>query len=83
MSTFEESQAIILEATALRARGQYREAIEQIRKNFDRIDPDVHLNARKEIFEAAKKLGDLALAKQMAQEIAVEHPNLPSIQGYL
>jgi hypothetical protein len=83
MSIDSESRSIILEATTLRAQGKYREAIEHIRRNFDRIDPDLRFNARKEIFEAAKGLGDMPLVRQTAQEIALEHPDLPSIQDYL
>lgn len=80
---FDQSRQIILTATALRAQQRYDECIEHIQSNIQDIDPDVLMNARLEIFAAAKAKGDLALARQTAQTIALEDPNLPSIQDFI
>lgn len=78
-----ESRKLILEATALRAQGQYDDCIKLMLDNLSDIDPDVQLIALIEIFNAARDKPDAALTHQMAREIAKTEPHLPSIQEFL
>ena len=81
--TTDETRELILQATALNARGQHREAITLIQENIKRFDPDLRFNGLKEVLRAGESLGDLPLVNVVAQEIAKEFPDMPSIQPYL
>lgn len=78
-----QGSEIIRESAALRAKGQFDEAIKLIEKNIDAIDPDIRLNAWLEAFKAAKGKGDVVQAKKYAKAVAAEEPDVPSIQEYL
>lgn len=81
--TIDETRKVVLQATALNARGQHREAIRLIQDNIKKFDPDLRFNGLYEVLRAGKALGDLPLLKTIAKEIAKEFPDLPSIQPYL
>ena len=80
-----DGSGIIRQSTTLRGQGNFHEAIRLIEENLNNglISPDVIFNAHREIFLAAKALGDTDKARAAAKEIQKEHPDLPSIQGYI
>jgi tetratricopeptide (TPR) repeat protein len=76
------SSEVILKAAELRANGRYQEAIDHIEKNIESVDPDIRLNAHLEAFRAAVASGQNEKAREHAAKIAVEDPDVPSIQGW-
>ena len=81
--TTDETRNVILQATALNAQGQHREAIRLVQDNIRGFDPDLRFNGLKEVLRAGEALGDMPLLKTIAREIAREFPDMPSIQPYL
>ena len=81
--TTEESRNIILQAAALNARGKHWDALELVHLNLPQFDPALRFDGLKELFQAALGIGDKRLAVTVAEEIAQEFPDMPSIQDYL
>jgi hypothetical protein len=74
---------IIKQSAALRGEYKFDEATNLIESNIGKIDDDIKLNAWLEAFYAAKEKGDQTQIKKYASFVAVEDPNVPSIQSYL
>ena len=81
--TIEETKKIVVNATVLRAKYQYDEAIRLIEKNIDSFDPSLKLKGYLEMFYSAEEGNDHEFATRIAKKIAKEDPTLPSIQRYL
>lgn len=81
--TTEEAKKIVLNASVLRARYQYEDAIRLIQKNIDSFEPNLKLKGYLEMFYSSRDGGDHEFAKKVAKMIAKEDPKLPPIQDYL
>lgn len=75
--------AIVKQSAVLRGQGQFQAAIDLIENNISGIGPDLHVNAWLEAFYAAIELGDTDLIKKYAQLVAIEDPDVPSVQAYI
>lgn len=73
----------VLEAAALRGQRRFNDAIELVEKNYEGLDPDLRVMALIEAFKAADEATLVEKAKALAHQIAIEEPDLPSIQSYL
>jgi len=81
--TTEETRRIVLDASVLRARYQYEDAIRLIQKNIESFDPNLKLKGYLEMFYSSRDGGDHEFAKKVAKLIAEDDPKLPPIQDYL
>ncbi|MBW3243510.1 hypothetical protein KUV57_12625 [Epibacterium sp. DP7N7-1] len=81
--TTEPGEEFIWQSATLRGQNKFDEAIAVIDENMNQISPTIKFNALNEKFQAAREKGDEKLAQKMAREMSKEHPNFPSIQGYL
>ncbi len=74
---------IVRQSAVLRGQGKLIEAIKVIEDNLKLIDSDVRPVAYLAAFGAAHENGNVSLAKKYAWLVAIDDPDLPSIQNYL
>lgn len=77
------TEAVVYRAAELRALGAYAETIAFVRENERALTDDSRMPALREAFLAALDGGMEREARELAALIAVEEPDLPTIQPYL
>ena len=74
---------LIRQSSALRGQRRFDYAINLIESNFSSLSEPIRIVALLEVFNAARESGNGEKARQAAQEIAKEDPDVPGIQPYL
>jgi hypothetical protein len=77
------TERIVHRAAELRASGAYAETIAFVRNNEHALTDEARMPALREAFLAALDGGMEEEGREIARLIAVEEPDLPSIQPYL
>jgi hypothetical protein len=77
------SDKIVKDAAALRGRNENREAIELVLSNQALLDDITRVPALLQALYAAEAEGLSDKAKEIAQLIAQEEPDMPTIRKYL
>lgn len=70
-------------SAALRGQGKYAEAIAEIEDNLSAFDDVSLVPALMQALYAAKAAGDTSKAREIAQQIALHDPDVPSIKEFL
>jgi hypothetical protein len=77
------SEQIVHRAAALHALGDYAGTVRFVRENEHMLTDESRMPALREAFLAARDGRMDKEARQLAADIAVEEPDLPTIQPYL
>ncbi len=77
------SRKHVLTAAALRGKGKFAEAIAEIEDNIKSFDEETMVPALLEALYAAKEAGDVKKARELAQQLAIHDPDIPSIKEFL